>query len=91
MSLNLSKTKTIVFRIRGIVKETERLIYQGNGIEIVPLNNYLGVYKKSTSSNCRFQQKIGHFTPIDVFKLFDTMVKLITYYGANILGYGYSD
>ena len=44
MSLNLSKTKIIVFRNSGILKEIERWFYQGTGIEIVSLYKYLVVY-----------------------------------------------
>ena len=44
MSLNLSKTKIIVFRNGGIVKDTERWFYNGNEIEVVSLYKYLGVY-----------------------------------------------
>ena len=109
MSLNLSKTKIIVFRNGGIVKEIEKWFYQGMGIEIVPLYKYLGVYftpklkwtrtkellacqaKKAATSIFRYQKSFGHFTPIDAFKLFDTMVKPIACYGAEIWGYKYSD
>ena len=44
MSLNLLKTKIIVFRNGGIVKEKERWFYQGEQIDIVPFYKYLGVY-----------------------------------------------
>ena len=44
MSLNLSKTKIIVFRNGGIVKEIEHWFYQGEHIDIVPFYKYLGVY-----------------------------------------------
>ncbi|MEW8544974.1 MAG: reverse transcriptase family protein, partial [Candidatus Thiodiazotropha sp.] len=43
MSLNLNKTKIIVFRNGGIVKQTEKWYFLGNEIEIVSLYKYLGV------------------------------------------------
>ena len=44
MSLNLSKTKIIVFRNGGILKETEKWLYNGQKIEVVSFYKYLGVY-----------------------------------------------
>ena len=43
------------------------------------------------SSQKVFLESFGHFTPIDAFKLFDTIVKPISCYGAEICGYEYSD
>ena len=102
MSLNLSKSKIIVFRNGGIVKDAERWFYNGNEIEVVSLYEYLGVYftpkliwtrtkellarqaRKAAYSIFGFQKQFGHFTPADAFKLFDTMVKPIACYGAEI-------
>ena len=44
MSLNLLKTKIIVFRNGGIVKQIEKWYYNGQLIDIVPFYKYLGVY-----------------------------------------------
>ena len=44
MSLNLLKTKIIVFRNGGIVKEIEHWFYQGEHIDIVSAYKYLGIY-----------------------------------------------
>ncbi|MCG7892781.1 MAG: reverse transcriptase family protein, partial [Candidatus Thiodiazotropha endolucinida] len=44
MSLNLLKTKIIVFRNGGIVKNIEHWFYEGIHIDIVPFYKYLGVY-----------------------------------------------
>ena len=50
MSLNLTKTKIIVFRNGGIVKDAERWFYNGNEIEVVSLYKYLGLlYAKITT------------------------------------------
>ena len=43
MSLNLSKTKIIVFRNGGIVKDAETWLYNENEIEVVSFYKYLGV------------------------------------------------
>ena len=109
MSLNLSKTKIIVFRNGGILKETEKWLYNGQKIEVVSFYKYLGVYftpkliwtgtkdllsrqaKKAAHSIFRYQKSFGRFTPNDAFKLFDTMVKPIACYGAEIWGYTYSE
>ena len=42
MSLNLLKTEINVFRNGGIVKEIEHWFYQGEHIDIVSSNKYLG-------------------------------------------------
>ena len=39
---------------------------------------------KTTPSILRYQSKFGHFHPKDMFKLFDSMVKPILCYGAEI-------
>ena len=44
MSLDLLKTKIIVFRNGGIIKEIEHWFYQGQHIDIVASYKYLGVY-----------------------------------------------
>ena len=44
MSLNLLKTKIIVFRNGGILKQMEKWYYKGEIIDTVPFYKYLGVY-----------------------------------------------
>ena len=44
MEINLKKTKIMVFRNGGIVKQTEKWLYQGTEIEIVSIYKYLGLY-----------------------------------------------
>ena len=44
MKLNLGKTKIMVFRNGGIVKNIEKWFFQGTEIEIVSLYKYLGLY-----------------------------------------------
>ena len=44
MKINLDKTKIVVFRNGGIVKQTEKWTYCGDIIDIVPFYKYLGVY-----------------------------------------------
>ncbi|MCG8044707.1 MAG: endonuclease/exonuclease/phosphatase family protein [Candidatus Thiodiazotropha taylori] len=109
MQLNLNKTKIMVFRNGGIVKQTEKWFYQGTEIEIVSMYKYLGLYftpkliwtktkallalqaQKAASSIFRFQKQFGCFQPPDAFKLFDSMVKPIAIYGAEIWGYMYAE
>ena len=109
MKLNLRKTKIMVFRNGGIVKQIERWYYEGAEIEIVSMYKYLGLYftpkliwsktkellakqaLKAASSIFRYQRQFGFFHPSDAFKLFDSMVKPVACYGAEIWGYNYSD
>ena len=44
MKLNLSKTKIIVFRNGGIVKQIEKWYFEGVEIETVSIYKYLGLY-----------------------------------------------
>ena len=109
MKLNLNKTKIMVFRNGGILKQTEKWFYQGTEIEIVSIYKFLGVYftpkliwtkikevlamqaQKAASSVFRFQKQFGFFRPPEVFKLFDSIVKQIAMYGAEIWGYKFSE
>ena len=50
--------------------------------------------QKAASSVFRFQKQFGFFRPTEVFfffKLFDSMVKPIAIYGAEIWGYKFSE
>ena len=47
--------------------------------------------QKAASSIFRFQKQFGFFRPPDAFKLFDSMVKPVTIYGAEIWGYMFSE
>ena len=64
MSLNLSKTKIMVFR-----KEIERWFYQGIWIEIVPLYKYLGVYFTPKLKWTRTKPKRQHPVFLDIRKV----------------------
>ena len=44
MKLNLSKTKSMVFRNGGIVKQIKKWYFEGVEIEIVSIYKYLGLY-----------------------------------------------
>ena len=44
MKLNKSKTKNMVFRNGGIVKQAEKWYFEGVEIEIVSIYKYLGLY-----------------------------------------------
>ena len=107
MSLNLLKTKIIVFRKGGILKQMEKWYYNGQLIDIVPFYKYLGVYftpkliwtktkevlaQQASKAICRifqYQRNFGNFTPNDLFKLFDSIVRPILCYGSEIWGHEY--
>ena len=44
MSVNLSKTKIVVFRNGGCLRAYEKWFYKGDPIEVVPFYKYLGMY-----------------------------------------------
>jgi hypothetical protein len=44
MKINLSKTKIIVFRNGGVLKQTEKCFFNNEPIEVVPFYKYLGVF-----------------------------------------------
>ena len=50
LEVNISKTKIIVFRERGRVKENEKWYHNHNEIEVVDKFNYLGVVLNYTGS-----------------------------------------
>ena len=106
MKLNLNKTKIMEFRNGGIVKQIEKWYYEGVEIDIVSTYKYLGLYftpkliwsrtkellsQKAAASIFRFQRQFGFFHPSDAFKLFDSMVKPVACYMAEIWGYKYSE
>ena len=108
MSLNLLKTKIIVLRNGGILKQMEKWYYKGEIIDTVPFYKYLGVYftpklvwsktkevlaHQASKAVCRilqYQRHFGIFSPNDIFKLFDSIVRPILCYGSEIWGYEYS-
>jgi len=109
MKINLDKTKIIVFRNGGVVKQIEKWTYCGENIDIVSSYKYLGVYLtpkllwsktqemlalqsiKSIACIFRYQRKFGHLSSVDIFKVFDAMIKPILCYGSEIWGYSYVD
>ena len=44
MKINLDKTKILVFRHGGPLKEIEKWFYNGNPVEVVSFYKYLGMY-----------------------------------------------
>ena len=103
----MDKTKIVVFRNGGIIKQTEKWTYCGDIVDTVPFYKYLGVYFtpkllwsktqemlalqgiKSVACIFRYQRKFGHLSSVDIFKVFDAMVKPILCYGSEIWGYKY--
>ena len=104
MEINLKKPpKTMVFRNGGIVKQTEKWLYQGTEIESVSIYKYLGLCFTpkliwSKSNELLVMQAINaissilrYFQQVDALKLVDTMVKPIACYGSETWGYKFSE
>ena len=104
MEVNLSKTKIVVFRNGGFLRNYEKWYYRGQRIEVVSAYKYMGLTvtpkliwtraketlatqaRKSIITLYKLQHNIGYFDYLDLFKLFDTMVKPVLLYGAEIWG-----
>ena len=99
MSLNLLKTKIIVFRNGGILKQIEKWYYNGERIDIVPFYKYLGVYftpklvwtktkevlaHQASKAVCRIFQYQKHFGNFPPNDLFKLFDSIVT----PILCYG---
>ena len=109
MQVNLSKTKIIVFRNGGFLRNYEKWYFHGQPIEVVSAYKYMGLTvtpkliwtraketlatqaRKSIISIYKMQHNIGYFDYSDLFKLFDTMIKPVLLYGAELLGFEVSD
>ncbi|MEW8544944.1 MAG: reverse transcriptase family protein [Candidatus Thiodiazotropha sp.] len=109
MKVNLSKTKIIVFRNGGFLRDMEKWFFKGEEIQAVSSYKYMGLSvtpkliwtrakdtlaiqaRKSIVSLLKLQNSIGYFEFVDLFKLFDTMVKPVLCYAAEIWGFEYSD
>ena len=107
MVINMLKTKVVVFRRGGIVRQNEKWFYGDTQLEVVSFYKYLGLFftpklvwslttellskqaLKATACIFSYQWNFGHFSPNDIFKLFDSMVTPILTYGAEIWGYEY--
>jgi hypothetical protein len=93
MCINLDKSKIIVFRNGGPLRQYEHWMYNENEIEVV--NCYLGANftpklswtktkdvlaiqaTKAVNVIYSYQKHFGYFSVNDAFKLFDAMVKPI--------------
>ena len=105
LTVNLSKTKIIVFRRGGYLRNYEKWFLSGEQISVQPVYKYLGVHftvkgiwTKTQSSLADQASKalfilkkhMFQFTnvPISVWmKLFDSKIKPILEYGAEIWGF----
>ena len=104
LTLNVQKTKIVIFRNGGIIRENEKWFYNGQQIEVVNQFKYLGMLfnfngkhnitqkhvaeqgrKAYFALNSKF--KNHHFNIISKCSVFDTYVKSILSYGAEIWGF----
>ena len=105
MEVNLSKTKNVVFRNGGFLRNYEKWFYRGQRIEVVSAYKYMGLTVTPKLIWTRAKEKLatqarksiitlyklqlnymGYFDYLDLLKLFDTMVKPVLLYGAEIWG-----
>ena len=105
MKINMSKTKIIVFRNGGYLRENEKWYFNGHRIETVSKYKYMGIFvtpriiwssakeglsiqaKRGIITMSKLQNAIGYFEYHEFFKLFDSMIKSILTYGAEIWGF----
>ena len=105
IEINLDKTKIIVFRNGGPLKQIEKWFLDGKITEVVSFYKYLGMFLtpklawsktqesqalqglKASATIFKHQKNFGSFSPRDIFKLFDTVVKPILCYGSEIWGF----
>ena len=102
MKINLDKSKIMVFRNGGVIKQNEKWFLKGNLIETVSWYKYLGLHlssklswsksyemlslqaMKAINHILRVRRKISIMEIQDLFKIFDSVVKPIICYGAQI-------
>ena len=102
LCVNVQKTKIVVFRNGGTVKDTWQ--YNGSEVEVVNQFNYLGMLFNyngkflSTQKHCATQGNKAMFSICSKMKnlnfnvetelsMFDTYVKTVLHYGAEIWGF----
>ena len=105
MHLNLLKTKNIMFRNGGALKQSEKWFYMREVVDVVSFYKYLGIYftpkliwsktkdvlaLQAVFKIFQYQQQFSQFCPKEIFELFDSIVKPILCYGSEIQGYEYS-
>ena len=98
LKVNCEKTKIVVFRKRGKIKENEKWWYGGKSIEIVDKFNYLGTvfyYTGNFSNNFEFiQGKALRALNVFMFKIKDyelspdITIELFDSFVGSILNYG---
>ena len=105
VKINLFKTKIIVFRNGGYLRDSEKWYFNGEQIEIVSSYKYISLSvtpkliwtqakevlsiqaRKSIMTKLELQSNIGFFEYSGMFKLFDTIVKPVLLYAAEIWGF----
>ena len=105
MKINLDKSKIMVFRNGGVIKQNEKWFLKGNQIETVSRYKYMGLHfssklswskshemlslqaMKAINHILRVRRKVSIMKIQNLFKIFDSVMKPILCYGAQIWGY----
>ena len=69
LSVNISKTKIIVFRRGGVLKSNEQWVFEGTRVDVVPYYNYLGIIFSSFGAWFQAQQTIANQASKCIFSL----------------------
>ena len=88
LTVNVNKTKIVVFRKGGNLGQNDKWFYGGSEIEIVNSFTYLGVVFSSGGSFVPNTKTLKVDTPINIaFNLFDSLVASILSYGCEVWGF----
>ena len=70
MNVNLDKSKVVVFRNGGILKQTEQWYYKAKHMETVRFYKYLGFYINSTFSSTKTLETLSRQAMTSLFYIF---------------------
>jgi exonuclease III len=97
LDLNISKTKIVIFRNGGKVKDNEKWYYRGQLIEVVNKFNYLGILFNYNGSSFQIQKKLSEQGRKAMFALLrnikdlnlniETQLSLFDTYVCSIMNY----
>jgi len=77
LTINLSKTKVVVFRNRGIVKDDEKLILNGESIDMCDEFIYLGILFKYNGNVVHTEKLLAKQGRKALFQLYNRIHEIV--------------